>query len=151
METSDLPTSGVTPREEGAVVDVNKLVAQYVAIRDRKRLLEQQQKDAMAPFTQVMDEIAGKMLAHMDKLGVDSLAGSGGTVYRTTKQSASIKDGELFKDFVRDNKAWELVDWRANAKAVFDYVRANNGMPPPGVSPSSFTTVGVRRPTDKEE
>jgi len=47
--------------------------------------------------------------------------------------------------FVVDNNKFELLDRRANATAVKDYVAANNVLPP-GCNLSAICTVGVRRP-----
>jgi hypothetical protein len=149
MESSTLPTSGVSPPEER--IDVDKLVESFVLLRDRKRAMEKQHKDALAPFNQVMDEISGKLLAHLDKIGASSITTPSGNAHKLTKQSATIKDGAAFREFVINNEEFDLVDWRANAKAVFEYIGDHKGAPPPGVNPSSFTTVGIRRPTDKAE
>jgi hypothetical protein len=129
---------------------VGKLVHDFVALRDRKRQLEAQHKSALDPYNQVMDQIVGKLLEHMQKTGVTTIGTEHGTCYETTKQSATISDGDAFRDFVVTDREFDLVDWRANAKRIFEYIK-KTGRTPPGVNPSTFVTLGVRRPTEKAE
>lgn len=146
----DSRTANPASRGSPPMPDINKLIDQYVAVRDRRRVLEARHKQELEPYKKIMDEIGEKLLAVMQAAGVDNVAGSGGTAYQTTKLSATIRDGSAFRAFVVDKGLFELVDWRANANAVFEYINENNGVPPPGVNPSSYVTVGVRRPNDKE-
>jgi hypothetical protein len=132
------------------VPELDKLINQYVQLRDRKRTLEAQHKAQLAPYNKVMSEVEGMMLDYMQKAGVDSVSTPGGTAYQSTKRSASIKDGAAFRKFVVETGAYNLVDWRANANAVFDYLGAHEGNPPPGVNPSSRVTVNFRRPNEQE-
>lgn len=145
MDSSDMPVPA-TP----GVPNLNKLVDQYVQLRDRKRALEAQHKEQLAPYTKVMSEIEGMLLEHMQKLGTTSINTPGGTAYQSTKRSASIKDGAAFREFVVKTGSFNLVDWRANANAVFDFIEAHGGSPPPGVNPSSRVTVNFRRPNEQE-
>lgn len=149
MDSSSSPTSEVSPPE--GPIDVDKLVGQYVALRDRKREMEAQHKDSLRPFNEVMDAISGKLLTHMEKTGLKNLGTPSGSAYQITKPSATIKDASAFKEFVIKNSYFDLVDWRANAKAVFQFIKESSGVTPPGINASTFTTVGVRRPNEKAE
>lgn len=84
------------------------------------------------------------MLERLNAVGGDSVKTPHGTAYRTTRRSASIADGAVFRQYVIDNENFDLVDWRANAIAVDDFIK-ENGVQPPGVNFSSTYTVGVRR------
>jgi hypothetical protein len=149
MNSSDSPTPGVSPPEER--IDVDKLVGQFVALRDRKREMEAQHKDSLKPFNELIDTISSKLLAHMDRTGTTSLTTPSGNAHRTTKKSATIKDAGAFREFVKSTGNFDLVDWRANANAVFDFIKESNGVSPPGVNASTYTSIGVRRPNDKAE
>src|SRR5262245_945099 len=127
--------------------DIAKIVGQYVALRDKKRILEQQHKDAMKPFNEVMDQLEGKMLDFMQKTGSQSIATSLGTCYQSTRESATIKDGQAFRDWVIQNGRFDLIDWRANAGHVFDYLREHK-VQPPGLNLSTYTSVNFRRPNE---
>lgn len=147
---SNASTSGVNPVGQPPNLNINKLVDSYVRLRDRKRNLEDDFKKRMQPYTKLMGEIEGQMMQYMHAQGVDSASTPGGTVYLSTTNRCTIKDGSAFRQWVVTNDQYELVDWRANANAVFDYIREHNGQQPPGVNPSTFTAVRFRSPLDKD-
>lgn len=143
MDNNKEPTPGVSaPRPP----TLEQLIGNYVALRDRKRLIEAQHKEALKPYNQIMEEIEGQLLAMMQRDGVNSLNTDGGTAYQSVKRRATIQDRTAFRDFVISHQQFDLVDWRANAPNVFDYIEANGGVAPPGVNPSSYVEVNVRRP-----
>jgi hypothetical protein len=131
-------------------LNLANLIDKFVALRDRKRELEQRHEEELKPFTQIMDEIASQLLTHMQQMNVDHVATPGGTAYQTTKRSASIRDKQAFKQYVVETGAFDMLDWKANATAVFKFIEDNNGSAPPGINPSSRTAVNVRRPNEKE-
>jgi hypothetical protein len=143
--TPEVSSAGKLP-----ILDVNKLVSQFVLLRDRKREMEQQYKDQIRPFDKLLDEIGNKLLDYMQQAGVDNVSTPSGSAHQITKRSATIRNGSAFREFVIESEAFDLVDWKANAVAVFDFIENNEGTPPPGVNASSFTRVGVRRPNEKE-
>lgn len=139
------PTPGVSPSPP----DIKKTVSQYVALRDRKRQLEKQHSDQLKPFVDLMAELEGMMLDYMQRTGSSSIATDGGTAYLSTVPRATINDAHAFRSWVISNNAFELADWRANAPRIFEYIKDHNGQPPPGVNPSTFTSVRFRSPGDK--
>jgi hypothetical protein len=141
MDSSDTPSAGV--------IDLAKLIDRFVALRDRKRELEQEHKMILRPYDQIMEEISAKLLKHMQEIGADHVASPGGTAYQTTKNSATIRDQAAFRNYVIEQGMFDLVDWRANANAVFEFIN-NAGYIPPGLNTSSYTKVLVRRPNEKE-
>lgn len=135
------------PNPGGLPPNVEKIVGQYVALRDRKRLLEQQHKEAMKPFNEVMEQLEGKIMDFMNATGSNSIATHGGTCYRSTRQSATIKDGAAFREWVIANGRFDLIDWRANAGHVFDFLHEHK-VQPPGLNLSTYTSVNFRRPNE---
>jgi hypothetical protein len=138
MDSSDTPS-----------VNLSKLIDQFVTLRDRKRELERQHKAAVKPYDQLMDEISGQLMKVMQDGNVESLSTEGGTAYQVTKHSATIRDAAAFREYVIEQGIFDLVDWRANANAVFKFVE-EVGFVPPGLNTSTFTKVNVRRPNEKE-
>ena len=143
-------TSGVTPEKKLPSINIRKLVDNYVKLRDRKRQLEDAYKKQVEPFTKLMAEVEGQLLEHMQAADIDSVATPGGTCYRSTVPRATIKDGSAFRQWVIQHGRYELVDWRANARSVFDFINENNGAPPPGVNASTFTSIRFRRPGEED-
>ena len=125
-------------------VDVNVRIAQYVQLRDKIKVLDDAHKKKMEPFREMLDQLGGLLLNHLQTVGGDSIATPSGTVYRTVKNSASIADGKAFWDFVTLNNEFDLLDKKANVSAVLDFIEQHQA-PPPGVKLTSVMTVGVRR------
>ena len=129
--------------------NVEKWVRQYIFLRDRKKELEAKHKKELEEVNLYMDHISGNLQTFLDSSGVESASTKAGTVYTTTRHTASLADPSEFMKFVIENKQWDLIDRRANAAACRDYVKEHDGNLPPGVNLSSIATVGVRRPSGK--
>jgi hypothetical protein len=123
---------------------IDELVGQMVKLRDKLKEADDAHKAKTAGARSYKEQIEGKLLEKLNEVGGESVKTAHGTVYRTTRRSASIADGDLFRGFVIGNDAYDLVDWRANANAVDDFIKSA-GSPPPGVNYSMTYTVGVRR------
>ena len=64
----------------------------------------------------------------------------------TPRYSASLADPKAFMDYIKTHEAWDLLDRKANATAVKEFV-AEKGFLPPGANLSAIRTINVRRPT----
>jgi len=129
-------------------IDLNKRVEQYIALRDRRKELEAKAKESVAPYKAAMEAIEAELLQHMNVTGASSIATPSGTAYQSVKQSATIRDGAAFRTWVVDNQQWGVVDWRANASAVFEYIKLQQHVPP-GLNTSQYVAVNFRRPNEK--
>ena len=119
------------------------------SLRDRKEALEKEQKEKLKPYTKLMSEVEGLMLDYLNRTGTDNVSGPGGTAYKSTVPRCTIQDREAFRNFVVAMAAFDLVDWRANAKAVQQHIAENTGTLPPGVNFSTYTSVRFRRPGEE--
>lgn len=120
------------------------MIDNYVKLRDKKKECDDAHSQRMAPLVAAMDQLEGAMLTMLNDTGQDSAKTAAGTVYRTTKQSASIADKDAFMRHVIGTEAWEFLDAKANVTAVAKTIE-DTGEPPPGVNWSSRVIVGVRR------
>lgn len=116
----------------------------YIQLRDKIAEVKKRQADELAPLAEALEKLNGILLDHLNTVGVDSARSSAGTVYKTTKNSASIADGDAFRRYVIGSEAWELLDWKANAARVQEFI-AENEAPPPGINFTQTFVVGVRR------
>lgn len=123
---------------------IEDIVAQFVKLRDRIKEADDAHKARLKAAKDHLEKLNGVLLDKLQAIGGDSVKTPAGTVYRTTRKSASIADGEAFRTYVIENEGFDLVDWRANALAVADFIESQ-GAPPPGVNYSLAHTVGVRR------
>jgi hypothetical protein len=124
--------------------NIDELVAQYVKLRDKLKEADDAHKEKTKTARAYLEQLNGKLLDRLNELGGESVKTASGTAYRTTRRTATIADGGTFRAYVIDNEQYDLVDWRANAVAVGDYI-AEHEAPPPGVNFSTAFTVGVRR------
>ena len=129
------------------MTDINERVREYVAVRDKIREREAVHKEELKPLKLVLDKISGILAKHMDDTHSDGIRTEAGTCYRTTRWTASLADAEAFIRFVRDTENFDLLDRKANATAVRDYVEANHALPP-GVNLHQIQQVGVKRGKD---
>lgn len=126
-------------------IDIGTYIAKYLQLRDKIKAIKDRHKEELAPYNEAKDMLEAMFLKHLIAVGSDSSATKGvGTVYRTTKRSATIQDQTEFRKFVIDNNAWDLVDLKANAPAVADFIDQSSA-PPPGVNYSEHVEIGVRR------
>lgn len=123
---------------------IDELVDRYIRLRDKIKEVEDAHKAKLADAKAYLEELNAKLLARLNEVGGEAVKTEHGTVYRTTRRSASIADGDAFRQFVIQNEAFDLVDWRANANAVDDFIKSESA-PPPGVNFTTAYTVGVRR------
>lgn len=122
---------------------VEKRIEQYLAVRDKIKMMEDEAKKAIEPFKLIQEQLAGWLQEFMDKTGGDSIKTKAGTAYVSTRYSATLADPDAFMQFVIENKLFDLLDRRANATAVKDYT-GEKGAPPPGVNLTALKTIGVR-------
>lgn len=124
--------------------NIDDLVAQMVKVRDKLKEADDAHKAKTKVARDYKEALEGKLLSKLNEVGGESVKTSSGTVYRTTRRSATIADGDAFRQFVIGNEAFDMVDWKANANAVDDFIKSE-GSPPPGVNFTTAFTVGVRR------
>lgn len=120
----------------------------YVKLRDKKREIEERHKAELAGINTTMDQLTALMMSTLDEIGAQSIKTSEGTVYTSSRYSASLADPQAFMKFVIENQKFDLLDRKANATACRDFV-AENGTQPPGVNLTAIRTLGVRRASEK--
>lgn len=130
----------VTAADEGRI---DKMVAQYLALREKIRELDARYKAVLEPFELVKNKLGGMMLEFLDQTGQESAKTSEGTVYARVKHTASLADPDVFMEYVIKHGAYDLLDRRANSVACRDHAE-EHGELPPGVKLSSIRNAGVR-------
>jgi thymidine phosphorylase len=123
---------------------VDKKIGQYVAMRDALKKMDERHVAERAPLLEVQSLLAGWLLQFLKDNASEAVKTKHGTVYATTKFTASIADPEAFMQHVIETEQFDLLDRRANATAVKDYVASHKQLPP-GCNLNSHVSVGVRR------
>lgn len=135
-------SNGETKEQLQAKVD--QRVGQYIQVRDALKALEEEYEKKKQPLVEVQNLLNGWLMDFLDKAGADSIKTAAGTCYLSTRYTASLADPDAFMKHVIENNRFELLDRRANATAVKDYVK-EHGQLPPGANLSAMKTLGVRR------
>jgi hypothetical protein len=133
---------------EAEEAKVDTRVGQFIAVRDMIKKLEKEYSEKKKPYQELKDMLEGWLLAHMKKTGAESIRTKHGTCSSSTTYTASLADPKAFMDFVIAGGLWDLLDKRANAIAVVDYVKERQSLPP-GVNLNPHMSAGVTRPRKK--
>lgn len=121
------------------------LVEEFIRLRDERQQVEKGfEEEIKKRYGDRMEAIKVTLLDLLNKLGVDSIAGKTGTVFKTTTVSVTTADMREFRRHVIGIEAWDLVDWRPNKTAINDLVERGEPLPP-GINRSSFWNINVRR------
>jgi CRISPR/Cas system-associated protein Cas7 (RAMP superfamily) len=125
-------------------IDLSKRIDQFVRLRDEIKKLDEDHKTKMKPYREALDQLNSILLGHLNTIDGQSVKTQHGTVYRTSRKSASLADPEKFMNYVISNDMFHLIDRKANVTAVEDFI-SENGEVPPGVNFKTVFTVGVLR------
>lgn len=131
-----------------AVAKFEKRTQQYVAVRDKIREISARHTEELKPLTDLQNDLTAWFTQELDHVGAKSVKTAEGTVYQSTRYSASLTDAKAFMDHVISTQSWDLLDRKANSTAVRDFIEQHKSEPP-GVKLSAIRTVGVRRAADK--
>lgn len=130
--------------------DIGTRVARFVKIRDVRRMLKERYEKEDEIWKVALEKLQGELQAFLDTNNLKNVKTPAGTFYSSVRYTASLSDPEAFMKFVINNNQFDLLDRRANATAVKDYIKENN-QPPPGCNLSAIQTVGVRRSGEKKD
>lgn len=134
---------GVDPR-------VDKLVADYIAVRNFIRAMEKRHEAELEEYKIALKKLEGRLLQFLDTTHQEMARTAAGTVSATVRPTASLNDPDVFIEFVAERGLYELLDRRANATACRDFAKENNGVLPPGVRINFLRGVSVRTATSEK-
>lgn len=127
--------------------DMAKRVEQYITLRDKKTELKAKHKEELAPIDDLMETLESVFMQQLAALNADNLKTANGTVYMSTKKSASVADMDAFWAYIVTQGRWDLLDKKANVTGVEEFINdpANGGLPPPGVNWNSIRVPRVTK------
>lgn len=124
--------------------DLDAQIKQYIEVRDTLKAFDDQVATARKPWSTMLDQLGGAIQRFLDAHSLENVATASGTAYKSSRTSASLADPAAFMNYVIENRAYDLLDRRANATAVKAFVEQHKQLPP-GVNLSTVETLGVRR------
>lgn len=120
------------------------LVENYRKLREKKKEIEDQHAQQLAPFKAAMAQIETQLLDDLNKANANSVQTSSGTAYRTTRTTYGVEDPAAFRAWIEANNRPEFYENRASKEAIEAFIEAGNPLPP-GIKVSSMTTVNIRK------
>lgn len=126
------------------VTDVDKMVEEYVKLRDIKSEIKAAYEDKQKVLDKQMEEIEQKILEVCKATGVEALRTSHGTATRTIKTRIWTNDWPTFYAFMKEQDAPELLEKRIAQGNFKEWMEDNPGVVAP-VNIDRQYAITVRR------
>lgn len=118
---------------------MDKLIGLYVALRDRKKEIQDRHKVELEPIEAGLMTLEAKLTAALDAAGVQKASGEHGTVFFSVTQKVAPEDWGTIMDYVVANKAYDVFERRLAKSAVLERGDV------PGVHVTQYRNLNVRR------
>lgn len=125
--------------EEATTVD--KLTKVYVKIREKRRELEEKDKELKAQ----LDAISEKLLDICREQGTFTLRTEHGTVSRRLNKHYWTSDWDSFAKFIKEHDAFALLQQRINNANMVQFLEENPDLHPPGLNADVKQTVVITK------
>lgn len=126
-------------------MDYNKLVTVYTKIREKRAEIKKAFDTEDGALKKQLEKLEGVLLGQLNATNTDSIRTEAGTFYRQEDITPSGSDWGAFYAWVKDNDAFDALERRIKKTFVSEYMEANDGAVPPGVSVYRQHVVRVRK------
>jgi hypothetical protein len=118
----------------------------YISLRDKKKEIEERQREELKPIRDLMYKLEMFALQHLQDEGGQNLKTPKGTVYLSTVTTPTIEDWDAFKEFLMldPDHSWGFLTKKPNKEAVENYLEAHGDIPP-GIKVKRETFARIRR------
>lgn len=123
---------------------MEQLIEKYIAVRDKKAEIVAAHKAKIATLDEVLDKLEGVLLSQLEANGMESARCKTGTVYKSTRTSATVADWDYVLNFILTNDLHNMLERRVSKQAVEQY-REEHGDLPPGINWREEVVVNIRR------
>lgn len=122
-----------------------QLIQRYVQLRDDKAALAARHAEEMKPFNEGLTIIENALADILHAQGGENIKTGAGTAYFSDVVSFKVEDWPAFYTYVYQGQHADMLVRNANKTAVKDFMDANNGALPPGLSMNTVRNLNVRR------
>jgi hypothetical protein len=130
---------------ESAPVDMDKLAAVYIKIRDKRATAKREFDEKDKGLEEQMQLIADEMLEACKRIGADSIKTPHGTIMRSVKSRYWTNDWDSMYTFIEEQGAFGLLEKRLHQTNMKDFLAENPDLYPVGLNVENSYTVVVRR------
>lgn len=132
---------------------VEKQVKLFIKMREVKAAGTRAYDAEQAQFKQIMETCENFMLSQADKLGTTGFKTDLGTTFVAETAKITIADHVAFSAFLDalplDADRYGFFEQRVSSRRIEDYVKANDGVPPPGLNVFRERVMRVRKANEK--
>lgn len=129
--------------------DVNKLVAVYIKMRDRKAELNRVHDEQIREIDESMSMIENELLEVCKTTGQDGGKTANGSFTRTVKTRYWTNNWGAMYDLIKRHDAIELLEQRISQTNMKTFLQEHPNEVPDGLNVDSRYAITVRRPTAK--
>ena len=128
-------------------MDIEKIVAVYVKIRDEKSRVKQEADKRCAELQAKLARLEAEIQRELNRLNVQSVRTGSGTAFQKLEIKPSCRDWGLLDAWTQAEGILpsEIFEKRLSRKFVTDYMAAHDGETPAPVTVHRELTVHVRR------
>lgn len=126
------------------MADIDKIVARYITVRDKKTEMAKRHKKEVLPYNDALEKMENALLKELNVLNLESFKGAHGTAFTVTKANVKIIDFDIALDYILDNDMKHVLEKRLSKTAVQEFVQ-NEGVNFPGTDITQDIIVQVRR------
>jgi hypothetical protein len=132
-------------QEETSSVDMDKLAAVYIKIRDKRATAKKEFEEKDKGLEEQMQVIADEMLEACKRIGADSIKTPHGTIMRSVKSRYWTNDWDSMYTFIEEQGAFGLLEKRLHQTNMKDFLAENPDLYPVGLNVENSYSVVVRR------
>ena len=132
-------------QEETSSVDMDKLAAVYIKIRDKRAVAKKEFDERDKGLEEQMQIVADEMLEACKRIGADSIKTPHGTIIRSVKSRYWTNDWDSMYTFIEEQGAFGLLEKRLHQTNMKDFLAENPDLYPVGLNVENSYTVVVRR------
>jgi hypothetical protein len=132
-------------QEETSSVDMDKLAAVYIKIRDKRAVAKKEFDERDKGLEEQMQIVADEMLEACKRIGADSIKTQHGTIIRSVKSRYWTNDWDSMYTFIEGQGAFGLLEKRLHQTNMKDFLAENPDLYPVGLNVENSYTVVVRR------
>jgi hypothetical protein len=132
-------------QEETSSVDMDKLAAVYIKIRDKRAVAKKEFEERDKGLEEQMQLVADEMLEACKRIGADSIKTPHGTIIRSVKSRYWTNDWDSMYSFIEGQGAFGLLEKRLHQTNMKDFLSENPDLYPVGLNVENSYTVVVRR------
>jgi hypothetical protein len=130
---------------ETSPVDMDKLAAVYIKIRDKRATAKKEFEEKDKGLEEQMQVIADEMLEACKRIGADSIKTPHGTIMRSVKSRYWTNDWDSMYTFIEEQGAFGLLEKRLHQTNMKDFLTENPDLYPVGLNVENSYSVVVRR------